>query len=404
MRALLVRVHRWVGLAIGGFLLVTAVSGIPLAWHHALDAWAAPALWRAPDCGAEGRLDALVLRDIVRDAFPQGHLPAAPLGGEAGRALAVPVWFVSRADAAPVLHEVFVHPCTGAIQGSREWGDIRAGWVNLVPFLYRLHASLLLGGPGEWLLGIVALLWTLDCFVGLVLTWPTRRRVRADRPAALASSWWSRWWPAWRVRWTAGRHKRNVDLHRAGGLWAWALLLAMAWSSVAFNLPAVYEPVMRGLFAHQSDGRRPAGTQGASQVPALSFAQARERGREIMAGLAREEGFAVRSEHWLALDARRGVYRYTVRSSRDLLDRGGATSVFLDAADGSVRGSFVPTGRAAGDTLRHVLTSLHRAAWGGGPVQLALALLGGLLVVLVLTGVFIWQAKRRALRFAGKRN
>lgn len=36
--------------------------------------------------------------------------------------------------------------------------------------------------------------------------------------------------------WEAGGYKLNFDLHRAGGLWLWAMLFILAWSSVAFNL------------------------------------------------------------------------------------------------------------------------------------------------------------------------
>ncbi|MEA1120335.1 PepSY domain-containing protein, partial [Klebsiella pneumoniae] len=40
-------------------------------------------------------------------------------------------------------------------------------------------------------------------------------------------------------------YKINFDLHRAGGLWIWPMLLVFAWSGVAFNLTPVYSPVMR---------------------------------------------------------------------------------------------------------------------------------------------------------------
>ena len=36
-----------------------------------------------------------------------------------------------------------------------------------------------------------------------------------------------------------------LDLHRAGGLWLWAMLFVFAWSSVAFNLTPAYDAVMR---------------------------------------------------------------------------------------------------------------------------------------------------------------
>lgn len=55
-------------------------------------------------------------------------------------------------------------------------GDISQGVINLMPFLYRLHQSLVLGKLGTTLLGVISLLWLVDCFVGLYLTFPVRSR------------------------------------------------------------------------------------------------------------------------------------------------------------------------------------------------------------------------------------
>ena len=51
---------------------------------------------------------------------------------------------------------------------------------NLMPFLYRIHRQLALPGKlGTWILGTVALVWTLDCFVGFFLTLPVGSRHRS---------------------------------------------------------------------------------------------------------------------------------------------------------------------------------------------------------------------------------
>lgn len=47
MRALLVLVHRYVGLVLAGFLLVAGLTGSLLAWNDALEAVLAPQLFRA---------------------------------------------------------------------------------------------------------------------------------------------------------------------------------------------------------------------------------------------------------------------------------------------------------------------------------------------------------------------
>ena len=440
-RTALLRLHRWTGLVLAGFLFVVALTGIPLAWYDTLDAATAPSLHRAlppspraerldalpssphaeplgtlpPSSHAE-RLDAMVLRDRVARYVPAAAMPATPLAVQPGRSVAFPVWLREAGTAAPVLHEVFVDPYTGAILGQRRWGDWREGWRNFMPLLHRVHTALLFEGIGEWLLGIIALAWTLDGFVGAWLTLPAKPRTVTpqSRPALRL---WQRWAPAWRVRWRGGPHKRNFDLHRAGGLWLWGVLTLMAWSSVALNLPAVYDPVMRTALPYQADPRRGASVNAGATATAttdaaattaatpgalatasqpLSPDAARDTGRKLMAQLAASEGFTVLGEHWLALDARRNLYRYSVRSSLDLRTRSGATSVVFNAADGRLVGSHLPTGRAAGDTVKHWLTSLHMAALWGWPLQVAVAITGAVTVLLSVTGVWLWWTRRRA--------
>ncbi|MGH8511601.1 MAG: PepSY domain-containing protein [Gammaproteobacteria bacterium] len=64
--------------------------------------------------------------------------------------------------------------------GTRQWGEVSLAKENILSFLYRLHYTLALpegtGNLGGYVLGITALLWTLDCFVGVYLTLPAGRR------------------------------------------------------------------------------------------------------------------------------------------------------------------------------------------------------------------------------------
>lgn len=94
-----------------------------------------------------------------------------------------------------------------------------------MPFIFTLHENLHIPGVwGAWLLGGVALIWMFDCFVGAYLTLPHGR---------LSLRKWS---PAWKVKAGAGRTRFNYDMHRAGGLWFWALLFMLAFTGVSFNL------------------------------------------------------------------------------------------------------------------------------------------------------------------------
>jgi uncharacterized iron-regulated membrane protein len=400
LRPWLVLAHRWVGLALVAFLVMTGLTGALLVWYEELDAWVSPQLMRAASPAPDApMLDPLVLREKVQAQYPGQYAAVAPLHVAPGHAAVVRLFGLPTSAGTlqdPPNDQVFVNPYTGAVLGERKWGDIGQGMKNLLPFIYRFHYSLALGRAGEFLLGMVGLLWTVDCFVGAWLTLPAPQRGPRNRGRWV---WWRRWWPSWKVRWRHGRYKLHFDLHRAGGLWTWAMLWVLAWSSVAFNLHSeVYDPVMRKLFAHQQVEQSQARAPRPQLAPALDWAAARETGRRLMAEQARTHGFTVLEETLLVHDPRRGphgAWRYQVRSSRDIRDRWGSTQVFFDADTGELQQVWLPTGAAAGDTIRTWLTSLHMAALWGTPFRLFMTGMGLTVVLLSVTGVVVWARKRQ---------
>lgn len=394
MRPWLVPIHRYVGLALAGFVVLAGLTGAAITFEHELDAALNPRLLRVePPAAGAPFLDPLALREAVQARYPDARVNRVDLAPRAGEAL---VFRVERPGAAP-FDQVFVDPYTGEFLGSRTWGDLGQGLTNLIPFLYRLHYTLALGETGHTALGIVALLWTLDCFAGACLTFPAHARRPGARP------WLARWRPAWLLRWREGSYKRNYDLHRAGGLWPWAMLLVFAWSGVAFNLPEVYEPVMRAMFAHQPQEKDLPKPAHAEPQPAIDWRQAREIGRRLMADEAHARGFTVHAEQLLTYDPQRSVYRYQAKTSLDIRDERGATRVVFDARTGALQLVRLPTGAASGDTIRTWLTSLHMAAVWGMPFRLFVCVMGLVVAMLSVTGVLIWARKRSARLRTGRK-
>lgn len=402
LRALCVIVHRWAGLTTASFLVVAALTGSLLAYLDELEVLISPQLRLAAAPTPQAQpLDPFVLREAVLAHAPGARANWVPLHVEPGRSLRFSI-----SPAAPGGNDqVFVDPYTGKVLGESRWGDITQGWHNLMGFVYRLHFALALDSAGVILLGIVSLVWTVDCFIGAWLTLPAHRRKPPPGAAAHAGgpkSWWSRWWPAWKLRWDAGGYKLNFDLHRAGGLWLWAMLFILAWSSVAFNLSEVYAPVTRHLMSQQE------AQPNRSHIPALERPrpaaaiappQALEVGRRLMAQQASLRGFSVERADWLGYDPKRGVYTYIARTSRDIRERhGGNTRLFFDGDTGEFRGVYLPTGEAAGDTFTTWITVLHMATMWGWPLQLVVCLMGLVITALSITGLVIWWKKRAARR------
>lgn len=331
------------------------------------------------------QVDPLVLREAVLAHSLGARVSWVPLHVEPGRS----VRFSLSADPPLPYDEVFVDPSTGKVLGERKWGDITQGPKNLMSFVYRLHLhySLALDFAGVTVLGIVALAWTVDCFVGVYLTLPTRRR--GPRPAAVQAgggrAWLARWWPA-------------LESALAGRRLQAQLRPAPRRRPVAFNLSEVYAPVTRQLLSQQeaqpSRSHIPMLSR-PRQDPALSPRAAREIGRGLLAEQAALRGFTVGREEGLGYDPRRGVYTYMVRTSRDIREHyGGNTRLFFDADTGAFRGLYLPTGEAAGDTFTTWITTLHMAAIWGWPMQLFVCLMGLVVAMLGVTGVVIWWRKK----------
>ncbi len=307
-------------------------------------------------------------------------------------------------------NQIFVNPYNGVIVGQRLTGDISQGRKNFMPFVYSLHYSLALGTVGSYLLGIVALLWTLDCFVGFYLTLPIRKIQRTQLSVVQSHSltrpwlywfftsfiWLKRWMPAWKLRWNGVAHKVVFDLHRAGGLWVWAMLFVFAWSSVGFNLSAVYQPVMRLLMPYSVTEKIQIKSTTALLVPPIGWQAARRLAAATMAQQAKEKGFVIRRERSISYNPDRGIYEYRTLSTLDVGDKSGNTRLFIDATDGRLVRLDLPTGVKAGNTVDTWLMALHTATVWGLPMQIFVSLMGGMIVILSVTGIIIWWRKYKA--------
>lgn len=382
-------VHRWTGLFLAGFLTVVGLTGALLAWNDELERVFAPALFTLPTTAVpRAPLDIFTLRAVAERASG-----GAVNGVDWTREPDAPALFYVEARPGgppPANDQIAIDPFTGRVLGARRYGDLSQGSINLMPFVYQLHDSLALGETGSTILGIVALLWTIDCFVGAYLTFPARARTRRA-----ATSWLRRWMPSWLLRWRAGGFRLLYDVHRAGGLWPWALMLVIAWSSVSFNLPQVYVPVTRVLLGigvtpspHTADPARP---------PRLDWMAAHDRAVVLMADAARRKDFTVLSERLLFYDSASHRYDYRVLGSLDP-GRTGNTRILMDGDTGALVDLSLPTGQVAGETVTSWIGDIHVADVFGIAMKLALTVTGLGIASLSITGVWIWWRKRTAHR------
>ncbi len=390
-RARLVIVHRWLGLVIALFLVLTGLTGSLLAWEHELDTWLAPWLHRAEAPSPNHPLmSGLALREAVaRQVGPQVQVLGVSLNNQPGETVRLRVR-ATPGEPTLAYDEVYANPHTGAIQGTRDGRALHWGREYIMPILFELHCSLAL--PGQWgtvILGVVSLLWTIDCFIGLWVTLPKKGRLAGS----LA------WWRAWKTSWTLKRgapfYRRNLDLHRAGGLWLWAMLFVFAWSSVMFNLRPVWQPVMALAFDFDDGWRQARSRVASAKPPALDWQAGLDASRRAMAQLAARQGLRLDFEQQIAYNPGQRTYVYMVHSSADLRRHVGNTAVMVDADTGAYVASYLPSGAAAGNTIGNWMGALHMGHVFGLPYRVFVCVLGLVVVALSGTGLYIWWKKRQ---------
>lgn len=376
--------HRWTGLLMTGFLVVVGLTGTVLAFRSKIDHFLNPQFYSEAKPG-QTPLDPATLAERAEALVPQAKPGFFSVGKNQ-----VNISLRSRKDPATgkpydlSFDHLILDPYTG-----RELGHCctDSSWrLDFLPFIYRLHTTVAMGSTGAWILGIVALVWTLDCFVGFYLTLPRGQ-----------GGFWKRWKCAWQVKWRANAFRINFDLHRAGGLWFWVLLFVFAWSSVMLSLRPVYDRVTKAVFDyHTADEIISSVTlKEPLDNPKLGWREAQTLGERAMAQVAARHGFKVTRPYGMAYIPEFGVYTYAVRGSNDIRGEGWDTSIWVDGNTGALRDVSLPFGQHAGNTVSTVLWGLHYGDIRNFlPYRILVAFFGVVLTVISGTGVYIWWKKR----------
>lgn len=399
--------HRWAGLIAAPFLLITGLTGAVISWDHELDDLLNPHLTHISSAGVP--MQSLDLARRIEAQYPEIRVNFVRLHAEPGESLAFGVQPRLNPSTGKLFesgfNQVFVDPVTGEILGKRQWGAVwPLSTENFVSFLYKLHFSLhfpeIAGSDrwGIWLLGGIAILWALDCFVSAFLTFPAPNRGVNDEGGAFSNerprSFWQRWTPAWRIRHGVGQYKFNYDLHRAFGLWTWALLFIVAFTGFSLNFKReIFLPVLNAVSKvtlTPFDQRRPqpknqpiAPQVGFQEVIELAEEAARQRGWEGPAGSV------FYAQHF-------GIYGVQFFSPG--ADHGAAGAghkrLYLSGQDGLVLGEKQPWSGTAADMFVQAQFPLHSGRILGVPGRIMISVMGLVVAMLSVTGVYLWWKKR----------
>jgi uncharacterized iron-regulated membrane protein len=387
-RRFLVSAHRVAGFFLAAFLFISGITGAIISWDHELDEWLNPHLFEAQ--GEGNPRSPLALAEQVETTDPRLLLTWVPLAVEPGHNVGFSVKpRVDSATGKPFeldFNQIALDPVSGEVRGKRMWGDISLSPENLLPFLYKLHYSMHIPEVfgielGILFMGILAIVWTIDCFIALWISFPK-------------ASTWSK---SFSFRWRQGGYKLNFDLHRSGGVWVWGLLLILAVTAISMNLNREVVRPFVSIFSTLTPSPF-AGTPSPLDQPIepavnrdailkLAVAEARKRGWQVPAGS-------------IFYDPEFGIYGVAFFEPGHEHGDGGLGNpvLYFDGKDGSSAGASVPGVGSAGDIFMQAQFPLHSGRILGLPGRIFISILGLIVAMLSVTGVVIWLKKRFAQR------
>ncbi|OEO27223.1 peptidase [Pseudomonas sp. J237] len=352
------QVHTWTSLICTVFLLLLALTGLPLIFHHELE----HVLGEAPEL-REMPADTphLSLQQLVEAAERERpHEVVQYIGYDDEDSNGVVFIMAATAGTEPnSSHTFMLDARTG------EAIDMPAANGGVLMFILRLHVDMFAGLPGKLLLAFMGLLFVIACVSGAVLYSPFMRRldfatVRRDKSS--------------RTRW--------LDLHNLIGIvtLTWAIvvgttgvisacadILISAWRNDA--LSALVEPYRNA----------PPLTERASANNLLAIAKQATPG--MQPDFIAFPGTRFSSEHHY------GVFmKGSTHLTSHLL-----TTILIDARTLEV--TAVAQRPWYMDALS-LSSPLHFGDYGGRPMQILWTVLDVLTIIVLLSGLYLWWVKR----------
>ncbi len=408
-------IHRYTGLVMAAFLFMAGMTGALLAFHDELDALFNQRL-AVVEQAQTPPLSIATLHEKVSSRYLEYGFSTMPVAIEPNRAVVFAVDKYKgdiKVEPEPLFQEVYINPYTADIIGVRdkdEWA-----WRNTMWKVFWLHRELLLGDIGKLVLGIIALVWTINCFIGFYLTLPRAvKKNHAPRQdlAKKRASLLKRWLPAWKIRRNTNAFKLNYDVHHAFGLWLWLMLFVIAWSSVGFNLQQVYRPVMQavvGLDGNKGkEGKSNKADKPSEQVKPVRNATANAVNKANSIYYLSKQANIAAQKNGLTIQQLLGMrwveedqqWQMRFKTNQDIGKKSGASSMTVNARDGSVeKVNFAYQNASFGHKVDQWLSTLHMGhiSHGAGHLayQIFLALIGVAVAVLSGTGVYLWWKGRQ---------
>ncbi|WP_158597926.1 PepSY-associated TM helix domain-containing protein [Noviherbaspirillum saxi] len=361
MRKVVAWIHRYLGLSLGGLLLISGLTGSIIVFNKDIDATLNAGLFQVQPREARRSIDDILQN--VRAAVPFKDagfvfLPQSP-------DLALEVWFRDTDLRA------YADPYTGELLGTRNAKS------SLMGFLVDLHIHLLSGETGERVVGWAGLGGIVVSALGLWLWWPKR----------------GRWKQALQIKWEAAPGRLWLDVHKLVGALTFVLFVLTATTGAALALyELITEPVLIALTgegARKSAPKSRSSSGAAAPVsPMLDQAALLFPGAQITR---------------ITLPAKPNAAVAVRMRLEGEIHQFGRTFIWFDQYDGSVLrvDNALLANRAT--RIQSWLYPLHTGVYGGLATRLLQVMVGLSLSLLTLSGAWLWYRSYSARSNAAKR-
>jgi uncharacterized iron-regulated membrane protein len=223
VRKLLYKAHLYVGLLLGSFFLLLALTGSLLVFYPEIDLWINPQIQAKPISANIISIDEVIKK--LRTEYPNlksGWRIEMPLQeGFPIFARYLTPEQQNKAVFAPMV--VSINPSNLEITSARVWGDYFVTWV------FDLHYQLLMGKVGKTIVVIIGLLLAFDLLVGIYLWFPKSRKA---------------WRHALTFKTNAHTMRNNYDIHKLTGVFGLLLLLTLAVTGAMLGRADWFNPII----------------------------------------------------------------------------------------------------------------------------------------------------------------
>lgn len=266
---------------------------------------------------------------------------------------------------------LYVNPYTGAILGEMNPRE------SFFHFVEQIHRGLVAGRVGKTVMGINSILFVFILLTGLVLWWPATRNALAQR---LQVKWGSSW------------KRLNHDFHIVLGFYTSLFLLVVALTGVGMSFDFVGKAI--NSLTH-SPQQRPEPPTSATPAPG-----AQALGADAALAAARQQAPSAESYAVQLPRDPSGSIQVSTLQAGALTERS-TDDVYLDQYSGRVLKQQAYAAKPLGQRIRGLFKPIHTGAIFGWPTKVLAFMVVVLGFTFPITGTLLWWNRTRKAKKQG---